>query len=218
MSENPFTLTCEKVGWKDGSVNHFAKSDFRAFKELFEYDFTELERELDIDCFSCITSYKAIDKPQLMYNKNVSEKVRTLSERLELAKDVDEFFEVVTGFYKDIGVGAFGLNKAFRFRDLPSGSVEFMPINNMDSVVLSDLVGFQCSAYSSSLLMVMITYHWSRIGRTKTVLDLPSISISKYPTTLSRSNRFINSAYCLVYFSKSTFAPNSTNWLNRMPS
>ena len=28
MSENPFTLTCEKVGWKDGSVNHFAKSDF----------------------------------------------------------------------------------------------------------------------------------------------------------------------------------------------
>lgn len=143
MSENPFTLTCEKVGWKDGSVNHFAKSDFKAFKELFNYDFTELEKDLDIDCFSCITNYKAIEKPQLMYNKNVSEKVRGLSEKLEKTETVEDFFEVVTSFYRDIGVGAFGLNKAFRFRDLPSGNVEFMPINNMDTVVLDDLVGYE---------------------------------------------------------------------------
>jgi hypothetical protein len=143
MSENPFTLTCEKVGWKDGSVNHFAKSDFKAFKELFDFDFTELEKDLDIDCFSCITNYKAIEKPQLMYNKNVSEKVRGLSEKLERTENVEDFFEVVTDFYKEIGVGAFGLNKAFRFRDLPSGNVEFMPINNMDTVVLDDLVGYE---------------------------------------------------------------------------
>ncbi len=143
MSENPFTLTCEKVGWKDGSVNHFAKSDFKAFKELFDYDFSELEKDLDIDCFSCITNYKAIEKPQLMYNKNVSEKVRGLSEKLEKTETVEDFFEAVTSFYRDIGVGAFGLNKAFRFRDLPSGNVEFMPINNMDTVVLDDLVGYE---------------------------------------------------------------------------
>ena len=143
MSENPFTLTCEKVGSRDGSVNHFAKSDFKAFKELFDYDFSELEKDLDIDCFSCITNYRAIEKPQLMYNKNVSEKVRNLSEKLEKTSTVDDFFEAVTGFYRDIGVGAFGLNKAFRFRDLPNGNVEFMPINNMDTVVLDDLVGYE---------------------------------------------------------------------------
>ena len=28
MDENPFSLTCEKVGSKDGSVNHFALNDF----------------------------------------------------------------------------------------------------------------------------------------------------------------------------------------------
>ena len=143
MSENPFTLCCEKVGWKDGSVNHFAKSDFKAFKELFCFDFSSLENDLEIDCFSCITDYKAIDKPALMYNKNVSEKVRFLSEKLEKTETVDEFFEAITDFYKDIGVGAFGLNKAFRFRELPDGHVEFMPINNMDSVVLDDLVGYE---------------------------------------------------------------------------
>ena len=28
--ENPFSLTCEKVGASEGSVNHFAKNDFAA--------------------------------------------------------------------------------------------------------------------------------------------------------------------------------------------
>ena len=143
MDENPFSLTCEKVGSKDGSVNHFATNDFHAFRELFNFDFTPLEEALGIDCFSCITNYKAIDKPELMYNGNVSEKVRSLSEELEKADSDDEFFQIVTSFYKRIGVGAFGLNKAFRIREIPGGYVEFNPINNMDTVVLSDLIGYE---------------------------------------------------------------------------
>ncbi len=41
--ENPFSLTCEKVGANDGSVNYFAKGDFQAFKDLFEFDFGRIE-------------------------------------------------------------------------------------------------------------------------------------------------------------------------------
>ena len=52
-----------------------------------------------------------------MYNKNVSEKVQALSERLETAKDENEFFDMVTDFYKAYGVGMFGLNKAFRIEE-----------------------------------------------------------------------------------------------------
>ncbi len=143
MDENPFSLTCEKVGSKDGSVNHFALNDFKAFKELFEFDFSGLEKELGIDCFSCITDYKAIDKPKLMYNGSVSEKVRGLSECLEKAGSEEDFFEKVTAFYRNIGVGAFGINKAFRFHELPNGRVEFNAISNMDTVVLDDLVGYE---------------------------------------------------------------------------
>ena len=113
-NENSFSITCEKVGSKDGSVNYFAKQDFKCFMELFKYDFSELEAELRIDCFSHISNYKAISKPELMYNKNVSEKVRGLSKSLEVAQDEDEFFNIITQFYKDYGVGMFGLNKAFR--------------------------------------------------------------------------------------------------------
>ena len=38
-NETPFSLTCEKVGANDGSVNIFAKNDFRVFRNLFFFDF-----------------------------------------------------------------------------------------------------------------------------------------------------------------------------------
>ncbi len=144
--ENPFTLTAEKVGAKDGSVNHFALNDFAAFRELFDYDFSDIEKALDVDCFSTLTDYKAITKPELMYNKNVSEKVRNLSDALSKSKDEQEFFDIVTGFYKDYGVGMFGLNKAFRIESEGRGKqneVSFRPINNMEKVLLSDLIGYE---------------------------------------------------------------------------
>lgn len=141
--ENPFSLTCENIGAKDGSVNYFARNDFQAFMELFSFDFSGLEEKLNVDCFSKISSYKAIGKPELMYNKNVSEKVQLLSERLEQAKDEEEFFGLVTDFYKTYGVGMFGLNKAFRIKDREDGKVVFQAINNMEKVMLDDLIGYE---------------------------------------------------------------------------
>lgn len=142
-NENPFSITCEKVGANDGSVNHFAKNDFRVFKNLFDYDFSRIENELGIDCFSLISDYKAIGKKELMYNKNVSEKIIALSRELENAADENEFFDCVTGFYRDYGVGMFGLNKAFRIREKADSQIEFLPINNMDKVMLDDLIGYE---------------------------------------------------------------------------
>ena len=142
--ENPFSITCEKVGANDGSVNYFAKNDFKAFRDLFHYDFSEVETALEIDCFSRLSEYKAIGKPELMYNKNVSEKVISLSDKLASAKDENEFFDYVTEFYRDYGVGMFGLNKAFRIvPDESANRVIFKPINNMDRVMLNDLIGYE---------------------------------------------------------------------------
>ena len=141
-NENPFSLTCEKVGANDGSVNEFAKNDFKGFMNLFNYDFRPIEAALGINCFSLISDYKAIVKKELMYNKNVSEKVQALSLKLETAKDENEFFNYVTDFYKAYGVGMFGLNKAFRVIGGDNG-VTFTPINNMDKVMLDDLIGYE---------------------------------------------------------------------------
>ena len=143
MSENPFSMTCEKVGASEGSVNGLVENDFRIFRDLFNYDFSKIENDLGINCFTQISNYKAIVKKDLMYNKNVSEKVRALSKKLEQAKDEKEFFDIITGFYKDYGVGMFGLNKAFRIEEKAGGGFKFLPINNMDTVMLDDLVGYE---------------------------------------------------------------------------
>lgn len=141
-NENPFSITCEKVGATDGTVNHFAKNDFRIFKALFDYDFSEMEEALGIDCFSVVLNYRAIEKTERRYNKNVSEKVRMLSSQIEQAKDENEIFDIVTDFYKQYGVGKFGLNKAFRVRHEDAG-VELVPITNTEEVRLDDLIGYE---------------------------------------------------------------------------
>ena len=144
-NENPFTLTCEKVGASDGSVNGFAKSDFGIFLKLMNYDFGPMEEYLEIDCFSVITNYHSIPKKKQMYNRNVSERVRDLSDRLGAldVEDSDGAFEILTGFYKQYGVGMFGLNRAFRISHEEGKDLEFIPINNTDSVKLDDLIGYE---------------------------------------------------------------------------
>ena len=142
-NENSFSMTSEKVGANDGTVNHFAKADFKVFKHLFDFDFSAIERDLEIDCFSTVCHYKAIGKKERMYNKNVSEKVQAVSRQIEQAEDENEIFKIITDFYKAYGVGMFGLNKAFRIASRTENHVEFCPINNMDMVMLDDLVGYE---------------------------------------------------------------------------
>ena len=141
-NENSFSMTSEKVGANDGTVNHFAKADFKVFKHLFDYDFSSIERDLEIDCFSTVCHYKAIGKKERMYNKNVSEKVQAVSRQIEQAEDENEIFTIITDFYKAYGVGMFGLNKAFRIKSVENG-VEFLPVNNTEQVLLKDLVGYE---------------------------------------------------------------------------
>ncbi|MGM9682325.1 MAG: ATP-binding protein [Eubacteriales bacterium] len=140
--ENPFSFTYEKSGYREGSVNEFAVNDFSIFKRLFDFDFSPIEKALGINCFSVISDYRAIPKREQIYNKNVSEKVRSLSLEIESAADGKEVFEAVSEFYRMYGVGMFGLNKAFRI-SYQSGALALVPINNMEKVSLSDLIGYE---------------------------------------------------------------------------
>lgn len=142
MSENPFTIVSEKVGANDGTVNEFARGDFRIFKELFDYDFSPLEEALDINCFTVISSYQAVVKSEQIYNKSVSEKVHELSRSIEQAENDDDLYRIVTSFYKKYGVGKFGLNKAFRISTEQEQGV-LSPITCTGDMLLSDLIGYE---------------------------------------------------------------------------
>lgn len=124
MTETPFTLVSEKTGANEGSVNHFVKNDLRVFKKLFDYDFSPLEKALDMDVFSVIEDYRAVGKKERVYNHSVSEKVQALSGKLEQAADEEDMYRIVTDFYKDYGVGMFGLNKAFRINERWSNAID----------------------------------------------------------------------------------------------
>ena len=139
-NENSFSLTCERVGASEGgSVNHFAKADFAVFKRLFHFDFTAIEQDLGIDCFSVLTDYTAIPKKAQMYYRTVSERVQALSEAIAAADTTEAVFDAVTAHYRDWGVGMFGLNRAFRLDD----DGQLVAINNIDRVMLGDLVGYE---------------------------------------------------------------------------
>ena len=130
------TKFCPECGFKQKDENnHFCSN--------CGYDFSKLENELGIDCFSTIIDYKSLPKKEQMYNQNVSEKVRYISDHVSEAKDVDDIFDIMTEFYKHYGVGMFGLNKAFRIRHEDGKDLEFIAINNTDKVMLSDLVGYE---------------------------------------------------------------------------
>ena len=141
-NENSFTLTAERRGAGEGSVNHFAKNDFRIFRRLFHFNFSEIEQALGIDCFTTLTNYRAIAKSEKNYYRSVSEKVQALSDKLAEAQDEHVFFDLVTEFYRLYGIGMFGLNRAFRIKNDGNGIV-FLPINNTDKVMLSDMVGYE---------------------------------------------------------------------------
>ena len=143
MDENPFSMLCETVGASgDGSVNRIIKQDMGEFYRLFHYDFSKVEEKLGIDCFSTITDYHSMAKAENTYNKSVSEKVRTLAKELTGAENGEDFFALVTDFYKRYGVGKFGLNKAFRVTHKGEEMV-LSPITHTSDVELSHLIGYE---------------------------------------------------------------------------
>ena len=141
-NENSFSRTCERVGASEGSVNLFAKSDFSVFRRLFDYDFSPIEQDLGIVCFSVIRNYRAIPKRERTYNRDVSRQVQTLCRALEEAADAEGMFRLVTEYYRRYGYGVFAMNRAFRIRHETDTRVSFLPISNIDGVVLDDLLGY----------------------------------------------------------------------------
>ncbi len=56
--ENAYSTSCEIVGEVKGSINEIALHDFKIFKELFDYDFSAMEKSLDAECLQVILDYQ----------------------------------------------------------------------------------------------------------------------------------------------------------------
>ena len=119
------------------------KQDMQCFYQLFHFDFSAIEKLLEVKCFSILSHYHSMAKAENTYNKSVSEKVKMLAKELEKARDEEDFFDIVTTFYRRYGVGKFGLNKAVRVTHTSAGELCLAPITHTSDVTLEHLVGYE---------------------------------------------------------------------------
>ncbi len=140
--ENAYSTACEVVGEVEGSVNTIALHDFEIFRELFAYDFHVIENDLGVSFVSMIQNYENVKGHGKVFNKRIRDRICELSAHLALCESVEAFKATLTQFYKEFGVGKFGLHKAFRVEHTEEGA-EIIPITKIAHVHLDDLVGYE---------------------------------------------------------------------------
>ncbi|MDO4296444.1 MAG: ATP-binding protein [bacterium] len=135
--ENAFSTACEIRGEVSGSVNALARHDFQILMELFQMDIKKLG-----GIWEFLSAYEQANDDSKVFNKRIRNRMMELAAALEAAKTVEVFKAAVTEFYREFGVGKFGLNKAFRVLDAKEPIV-IEPITNVEHVYLDDLVGYE---------------------------------------------------------------------------
>ena len=140
--ENSYSRATEIVGAVEGSINDAVLHDISIFKDLYDYRFENLVEKLGIKDFNIIENYNAGTTPSKVYNQRIKDRICTLAEKFNNVNSPEEMKDTLTEFYKDYGVGRFGLHKAFRVVE-KNGQTEIIPILNITHVKLDDLVGYE---------------------------------------------------------------------------
>ena len=140
--ENSYSRACEIRGAVEGSVNRAVLHDIVLFKELFDHDFAGLADRLGVRDFDLALSYEGNAQESRVYNTRIRDRICALAQRFRTAATPEEMKDMLTDFYREYGVGRFGLHKAFRIVGEGSGAA-IEPILNIAHVKLSDLIGYE---------------------------------------------------------------------------
>ena len=137
-NENVYSKATEIVGETSGSIKTFAIHDFRILRELIHFT-----PNIDGDLLKEIYHYEGNGRDSKLVNTRVRDRILRLSKQLIEADSDNEFKDIITEFYKEYGVGKFGLNKAFRIEegtDLKTANI--IPITRVEHVYLNDIIGY----------------------------------------------------------------------------
>ena len=106
--ENAFSLSCERKGRTEGSINLAALNDMKIFRKMFDVDLYAYDEEHGT-CLSLLTDFTNNNENDRYYNKRIRNRIIALADELAAAYDVNTFLDVLCNFYKDSGVGVIGL-------------------------------------------------------------------------------------------------------------
>lgn len=140
-NENTYSKGCEIRGEIEGSINLAALHDIGIFKEFYDYDLNILKESLDVPELDYITDYVASKGESKVYNQRICKRICELAVRFLKDTTPEDMKATLTSFYKEYGVGKFGLHKSFRVVHDDTG-VHIEPILNIAHVYLEDLVGY----------------------------------------------------------------------------
>ena len=141
-NENSYSCGCEIRGAIDGTINAAALHDIVIFKEFYDFDFTSMMATLSVPEFSLVQDYVSSRQESKVYNKRICKRICELAEKFCNDHTPEEMKDTLTQFYKEYGVGKFGLHKSFRISRDEDG-VHIDPILNIAHVHLDDLVGYE---------------------------------------------------------------------------
>ncbi len=141
-NENSYSMATEIVGEVEGSINDAVLHDIVILKELYDYDFSDMVKSLGISDFFLCENYTASKRESKMYNTRICKRIVELADRFNENNTPEEMKATLTEFYRDYGVGRFGLHKAFRITHKDDGA-QIIPITNIAHVNLDDLVGYE---------------------------------------------------------------------------
>ena len=144
--ENAYSRACEIRGAVGGGIEQVALQDFAVIMELFAWDFSDLEALTGVSVMPLLRAYKATEGNRKTFNRRIRDRIMQLSVALSGCTAPEEFRSGITLFYRDFGVGKFGLHKAFRISH-PEGEdhPQIVPITNIAHVQLDDLVGYEAA-------------------------------------------------------------------------
>ena len=141
-NENSYSCACEMRGEVEGSINELVLHDIAIFKELFDYDFTEMMEVLKAPEFAVVLAYEGASADSKVYNRRIRDRICTLAQHFVQNENAMAMKATLTQFYREYGVGDLGLHKAFRVEHGADG-VGIVPIRNIAHVYLEDLVGYE---------------------------------------------------------------------------
>jgi predicted AAA+ superfamily ATPase len=141
--ENAYSTACEMRGNVEGTINQIALHDFTILKQLFDFDLSDMLTTLGVSELNIIENYKSINGNSKVFNQRIRDRICELAVHLKQSDDTEKFKDIVTGFYRDFGVGKLGLHKAFRIMHDADGKPDLEPITRIAHVKLDDLVGYE---------------------------------------------------------------------------
>ena len=142
-NENSYSCGCEIRGEIQGTINQAALHDIAIFQEFFDFDFKPLMEKLKAPEFVLVENYESSSLESKVYNRRICARICELARKLCLDRTAEEMKETLTAFYREYGVGKFGLHKSFRIEHDETG-VHIQPILNIAHVHLDDWLAMSC--------------------------------------------------------------------------